>query len=88
MSTISSTAEQRDIAGSGFFAAVASAMRRWWQRRLERRAQRTAILRLSSMSDRELRDIGIGRSQIEYAVRGNFTREYVPSRVELSRAVT
>jgi hypothetical protein len=40
------------------------------------------------MSDRELRDIGIGRSQIEYAVRGNFTREYVPSRVELSRAVT
>ena len=88
MSTISSTADQRDIAGSGFLAAVASAMRRWWQRRLERRAQRAAILQLSSMSDRELRDIGIGRSQIEYAATGDFRRECVPSRVELSRAVT
>lgn len=36
---------------------------RWLERR---RAARVALRELSSMSDRELRDIGIARSDIEY----------------------
>jgi len=46
-----------------------------------RRIQRAAIMQLLAMSDRELRDIGLARSQIEWAVRGYpvqrpFTRHY------------
>ena len=88
MRTISSMADRQDIVGSGFFAAVGRAMRRWWQRRFDRRSQRAAIVQLRGMSDRELRDIGISRSQIEFAVTGDFKRERVPSRLELSKAVT
>ena len=88
MSTISSMVDQQDIVGGGFLAAVGRAMRRWWQRRFDRRSQRAAIVQLRGMSDRELRDIGISRSQIEFAVTGDFKRERVPSRLELSKAVT
>ena len=88
MSTISSALDQQDIAGSGFFAALRRAMRRWWQRRFDRRSQRAASIQLRGMSDHELRDIGISRSQIEFAVTGDFKRERVPSRLELSKAVT
>jgi uncharacterized protein YjiS (DUF1127 family) len=51
---------------SGLNAAV----RRWWKGYLTRRNGQVAILQLHAMSDRELRDIGIARSQIEGAVRG------------------
>lgn len=37
---------------------------------LTRRMQRAAIIQLHGMSDYELKDIGITRSQIEWAVRG------------------
>ena len=71
MSTISSTATQRDIADNGFFAAVGRAVKRWWLARLAKRMERAAIGHLHAMSDRELKDIGIHRSQIEFAVRGD-----------------
>jgi uncharacterized protein YjiS (DUF1127 family) len=62
---------------SGLKAAVG----RWWKAYVTRRNERVAILLLHAMSDRELRDIGIARSQIEGAVRGeldqrSFTRHY------------
>jgi len=50
--------------------ALIAAVRAWWLAYLSRRKERAAILQLHAMSDRELRDIGITRSQIEGAVRG------------------
>jgi uncharacterized protein YjiS (DUF1127 family) len=38
------------------------------------RIERAAITQLGSMSDRQLRDIGISRSEIESAVRGEAER--------------
>jgi uncharacterized protein YjiS (DUF1127 family) len=49
---------------------LSAAVRTWWKAYLSRRNERVAILQLHAMSDRELRDIGIARSQIEGAVRG------------------
>jgi uncharacterized protein YjiS (DUF1127 family) len=43
-----------------------AALQRW---RARRRAERAAIALVSAMSDRELKDIGLVRSQIEIAVR-------------------
>ena len=61
--------------------ALIAAMKTWWTAYLTRRNEREAILQLRAMSDRELRDIGLNRSQIEGAVRGQldqrpFIRHY------------
>ena len=50
----------------GLIAAVKSC----WAAYLVRRIERAAVVQLHAMSDRELRDIGLARSQIELAVRG------------------
>jgi uncharacterized protein YjiS (DUF1127 family) len=52
--------------GSGLIAAAKT----WWMSYLARRIGRAAIIQLHGMSDRELQDIGLTRSQIERAVRG------------------
>ena len=62
-------------------SALIAALRTWWTAYLTRRNEREAILQLHAMSDRELRDIGLTRSQIEGAVRGQldqrlFRRHY------------
>ena len=43
----------------------------WWIAYLTRRIERAAILQLGALSDRALLDIGLTRSQIEEAVRGD-----------------
>jgi uncharacterized protein YjiS (DUF1127 family) len=48
---------------------VGAALKRWWVARMERRLEHLAIRQLQAMSDRELKDIGIARSQIEFSVR-------------------
>jgi uncharacterized protein YjiS (DUF1127 family) len=62
---------------SGLIATVKA----WWVAYLTRRLERASIIQLHAMSDRELKDIGLTRSQIERAVRGEldhrpFTRHY------------
>ena len=52
--------------GSGLIATVKT----WWMSYLTRRIERAAIIQLHGMSERELQDIGLTRSQIERAVRG------------------
>jgi uncharacterized protein YjiS (DUF1127 family) len=52
----------------------------WWAAYKRRRAERLAIARLHAMSDRQLRDIGITRSQVEFAVRGDVERDRVVGR--------
>jgi uncharacterized protein YjiS (DUF1127 family) len=43
----------------------------WWIAYLTRRIERAAVLQLRALSDRVLLDIGLTRSQIEEAVRGD-----------------
>ena len=47
-----------------------AALKRWWVACMARRIEAAAIARLSSMSDRELKDIGLVRSNILVAVKG------------------
>jgi uncharacterized protein YjiS (DUF1127 family) len=46
------------------------AVRRSWLAYIDWRLRRMAIGRLSRMSDRQLKDIGLSRSQIDRAARG------------------
>jgi uncharacterized protein YjiS (DUF1127 family) len=55
----------RILRGSRAIASVKAL----WTAYLTRRIERAAIIQLHAMSDRELRDIGLARSQIEWAVR-------------------
>jgi uncharacterized protein YjiS (DUF1127 family) len=58
-----------DIPGSSASRWLGSALKRWWLARMERRLESLAVRQLHAMSDRELRDIGIMRSQIGFVVR-------------------
>ena len=60
-----------DIPGSSTIRWLGAALRHWWQARMERRLERLAVRQLHAMSDRELGDIGITRSQIAFVVRGD-----------------
>jgi len=56
-------------------------MKTWWLAYLTRRMKRAAIIQPHAMSDRELHDIGLTRSRIVQAVRGEldhrpFIRQY------------
>jgi len=46
---------------------------RWWVACLTWQLERAAITHLSMLTDRELKDIGLHRSQIPAAVRGDAT---------------
>jgi uncharacterized protein YjiS (DUF1127 family) len=46
-----------------------ASLQSWWLAFLDWRIQRAAILQLEALSDRELRDIGLRRGEIEGAVR-------------------
>lgn len=47
----------------------ADAVKRWWVAYLIWRIEQATIAHLKSMSDRELKDIGLTRSEIVHAVR-------------------
>jgi uncharacterized protein YjiS (DUF1127 family) len=53
---------------------VARMVRRCWEALLTWQLEHTAAAQLLSMSDRELRDIGLSRSEIERAVKGELPR--------------
>ena len=71
MSTTMSAAASTQGLRKPFWAASPSptiTMKRWWGSYVRRRVEREAASRLWSMSDRELKDIGLSRSQIMGAV--------------------
>ena len=53
-------------------------LKTWWMGHLFRRVERAAIIQLNAMSDRELHDVGLTRSQIEWAVRREPDRPRIP----------
>jgi uncharacterized protein YjiS (DUF1127 family) len=75
MSAISSAAARHSNAANGPLAMARAAVKRWWGAYIAWRVQEAAIAQLISMSDRDLKDIGLPRSQIEATVRGNINLE-------------
>jgi uncharacterized protein YjiS (DUF1127 family) len=53
---------------------VAASLKRWWMAYITWRTQQAAVALLWSMSDRQLKDIGLTRSEITYVVKGDPTR--------------
>ena len=53
-------------------SGLAATVKSWWIAYLTRRVEKVAIMQLHAMSERDLKDIGLTRSQIEQAVKGEF----------------
>jgi uncharacterized protein YjiS (DUF1127 family) len=70
MSTISTTpASSEAFAGNSGTARLTAILKRWWMAYLTWRFEQVAIAQLWALSDRDLRDIGLRRCEIEGAVR-------------------
>ena len=78
MSTVSDHATQpHEISAiSGFW--IASILRRFWQTYRNWRIEQAALAQLCSMSDYELRDIGLRRGEIDAAVKGKLAHPPAP----------
>jgi uncharacterized protein YjiS (DUF1127 family) len=83
MSTISSAAAAapgttghttRHSAAHSSAGGLAATLKRWWVAYISWRIEQAAIGLLWSMSDRELKDMGLTRSEIMVAVKGEATR--------------
>jgi uncharacterized protein YjiS (DUF1127 family) len=70
MSELSKAVLPRALATGSATRRIGKALARFYLDYMEWRLQRLAINRLRKMSDRELKDIGLLRSQIEFEVRG------------------
>jgi uncharacterized protein YjiS (DUF1127 family) len=58
---------------------TAATLNRWWAAYVTWRLERAAINTLSLLNDRELKDMGLDRSEIMGAVKGRVARERVLS---------
>jgi uncharacterized protein YjiS (DUF1127 family) len=65
------------IASPSLASRVGIALKAWWAAYRRYRAEQRAIEHLRGMSDRELKDIGIVRAQIDFAVRADLARDRV-----------
>ena len=70
MSTISTVNARECSASESIVGRVMAASKRLWVAYITWRIEKAAIAHLRSMSDRELGDLGLSRSQIEGAVTG------------------
>ena len=71
MSTISNSLTQQEALAGNAFRGIGRALKTWWFAYINWRVEQLAIKRLQSMSDRELKDIGVSRAAIEFAVKGS-----------------
>ena len=62
------------VAGVAPAVSPFAALRRLWQAWRQRGEERRAIASLNALDDYQLRDLGLGRSDIEGAVRGTLVR--------------
>jgi uncharacterized protein YjiS (DUF1127 family) len=76
MRTISrAPAARQGIAGQSWAGRLLTTLERWWVAYMTWRLERAAIVHLCSMSDRDLKDIGLTRSEITGVVRGGAQRD-------------
>jgi uncharacterized protein YjiS (DUF1127 family) len=81
MSTSSSApAAAQGTTGHSWTGGLAAALKRWWMAFITWRLEQAAINQLRSLSDRQLKDIGLDRSEIIGAVRNQVTRGHTLSR--------
>jgi uncharacterized protein YjiS (DUF1127 family) len=69
------TAAVPGVCGDSASRWLGAVLKRWWVAHMQRRLERLAIRQLRAMSDRELKDIGVVRSQIEFSVRSERDRD-------------
>jgi uncharacterized protein YjiS (DUF1127 family) len=67
--TLTPTLTPPGLSEPAWCTTVSAALRRWWMAFGNILLERAAIAALSSMSDRDLRDIGVYRCEIEQCVR-------------------
>jgi uncharacterized protein YjiS (DUF1127 family) len=67
----------RGLAEQFWVKSIGVAWRRWLVALRAWKAEQTAIARLQSMSDRELKDIGVSRSEVGRAARDGTARHAV-----------
>jgi uncharacterized protein YjiS (DUF1127 family) len=70
MSTILSATLPAGSASDTRRRTIGAAFKGWWMAYVNWRLERLAVYRLHAMSDRELKDMGVSRAQIEFAVKG------------------
>lgn len=75
MSTTSKTLSWSDTAAERPFHCPSRTLAGWWAAYIDWRVRRMAVAQLRGMSDRELKDIGLFRTQLEAAVRGDLARD-------------
>jgi uncharacterized protein YjiS (DUF1127 family) len=63
------------MAGEPWINRLLAVTKRWWVAYITWRIKRAAIAQLCSMGDRELKDIGLTRSDITCAVSGGAARD-------------
>ena len=81
MRTVSSApAMPHGMAGQSWGRELVATLKGWWATYQIWRAEQAAIAQLWCMSDRELRDIGLSRSEIMAAVKGEAARDRAISR--------
>jgi len=81
MSTISSVpSADQGITGRSWAGKLCATMKRWWVDYMTWRIEQAAIAPLWSMSDRELKDMGLTRSEVTNAVRGEAVGDRTLSR--------
>ena len=68
MSTMSNAIRHSDPLVGTVSRKAAAALRRWWVAYVKWRLNQLAIRQLNSMSDRQLKDMGLSRGQIDFAV--------------------
>jgi len=68
--TIGTAASAQDLASPSWTSALLAALKRGWVAYVTWRIERGAIDQLAAMSDRQLKDIGLTRSEIVAAARG------------------
>jgi uncharacterized protein YjiS (DUF1127 family) len=78
MSRLLSSTATRDESAHAHIASLLAAANCWWAGYTSWRLHKAAIAQLRSMSDRQLADIGVSRSEIGYAVRGKRDRAVSP----------
>lgn len=76
MSTIWTANAHRHSGSANILGRAAATCKRLWVNYITWRIERAAMAHLRSMTDRQLKDLGLSRSEIEAAVTGERARDH------------